>query len=480
MIVKDLPIFKDRTLNFINPSDIDFGARARENYGDMAEIVADVKERGIITPITVVAKEPLSAEELDTLEASDPEKPYLLLAGGRRTKASLEVGLEKMPAQIYYHVLSELELRITELHENIIRKNFDFREEVDAKARIHELLVGRYGEKMSTAIDAPGVSLRDTAAIIGVSPAVMSQDVRLSKAMRENPDIAKASTKTEALKMYDQMVKKEAMAMLAERQKRKKVVSDEAAERKLIVQSYMIGNFFEGVKKVKDKTVNLVEIDPPYAIDLTNVKKDGQTDDYNEIDPAFYEGFMREAFNEAYRCLTDHGWLLCWFGPDPWFNDIYQWIVEAGKPEGMEVEDWTRSNRGFKLRRMPAVWTKRSGQTQQPAYNLANATEYFFYARKGDPGINRQGRINVFEYAPVSSKLKDHPTERPIEMMEDIYTTFTRENATIMIPFLGSGNGILAAANRNMTAFGWDLSKAYQDSFSVEAMTGPFRKWRSY
>lgn len=480
MIAKDLPIFKDRALNYIKPTDVDFGDRFRANYGDMAEIVADVKERGIITPITVVAKIALTEEEIETLGGTEAEKPYLLMAGGRRTKAALEAELEKMPAQLYYHVLSELELRITELHENLIRKNFDFREEVEAKARIHELLVGRYGEKMSTATDAPGISLRDTAAIIGVSPAVMSQDVRLAKAMKENPELAKASTKTEAFKMYDQMVKKEAMAELARRQKLKKVENDEGTEKRLISQSYMIGNFFEGVKKVKEKTVHLVEIDPPYAIDLTNVKRDGKTEDYNEIDPAFYEGFMREAFNEAYRCLVDHGWLLCWFGPDPWFEPIYQWIVEAGKPDSMEVGDWIRSNRGFKLRRMPAVWTKRSGQTQQPAYNLANATEYFYYARKGDPGISRQGRINVFEYAPVSSKLKDHPTERPIEMMEDIYTTFTRENATIMIPFLGSGNGILAAANRNMTAFGWDLSEAYKDAFDVEVATGKFRKWKSY
>lgn len=471
--------FNNRTLDYVDPKKIDLGERYRTNYGDMAEMVADVRERGIITPITLILKEAVKGE-IENLGASDPSLPYLLMAGGRRLQAALEVGLEKIPAQIYRHTLTELELRIIELHENLMRKNFDFREEVESKARIHELLVGKYGEKFSTAADAPGVSLRDTAALIGVSPAVMSQDVRLAKAMKENPELAKATTKSEAFKMYDQLVKKEAMAEMSRRQRAKKIQSDIDTQKKVILNSYQVGSFFEGVKKVKDGIINLVEIDPPYAIDLTKVKKDGDTEHYNEIDPAFYEGFMRETFNEAYRCLTEHGWMICWFGPDPWFESIYQWIVEAGKPEAMSVDDWIRSGRGFKLRRMPALWTKRSGQTQQPAYNLANAVEYFFYARKGDPGIQRQGRINIFEYAPVAPKKKTHPTERPIEMMEDIYTTFTREHATIMIPFLGSGNGILAAANRNMTAFGWDLSKEYKEAFDIEVMTGEFRKWKSY
>lgn len=475
---------RKRELDWIKPSDIDLGKRYREDYEDIDDLVEDIKERGIIQPIAVLRKAELTDEELEELGESDQDRPYLLMAGGRRTTAAIRADLETVPAQIYNHALDHLELRIIELHENLHRKSLSFVEDVKLKAEIHRLQVEKYGEKVSTAVDAPGASLATTAEFLGVSKATMSNDVRLSQALEEYPELAGADSKAEAWKQYDGIVKKMAMEILAMRQRAASNNNPTSTNnphniRRAVCSLYQVGSFFEGVKQVPDGTIKLVEIDPPYAVDLKNIKKAGDTDDYNEIAPHFYESFMKSTFAEAYRVTKDHAWMICWFGPE-WFEKIFCWIEAAGKPEAMSIEDWRTSKRGFQVRRMPGIWMKRNGQTQQPDKYLASAAEYFFYARKGDPGIAKQGRSNIFDFGPVAPQRKRHPTERPIEMLESLLETFARTRETILVPFAGSGNTILAANNLGMPCIGWDLSQPYKDSFDVTVMTNEKDTFKSY
>ena len=51
--------------------------------------------------------------------------------------------------------------------------------------------------------------------------------------------------------------------------------------------------------------------------------------------------------------------------------------------------------------------------------------------------------------------------------MEDIFKTFVGPGAKILVPFLGSGNSLIAASNCNMTATGFEISQEFKDSFDV-------------
>ena len=91
---------------------------------------------------------------------------------------------------------------------------------------------------------------------------------------------------------------------------------------------FIVRDFFEGVKKIPNDSIHLVEIDPPYAINLEgNKKKVGSfqylMDNYNEIDIEEYQLFMAKTFAECYRVMSPHSWLICWFAPQPWFEKIY-------------------------------------------------------------------------------------------------------------------------------------------------------------
>jgi DNA modification methylase len=55
--------------------------------------------------------------------------------------------------------------------------------------------------------------------------------------------------------------------------------------------------------------------------------------------------------------------------------------------------------------------------------------------------------------------------------MKAIYSCFADAGSNILIPFLGSGNGLIAANELYMNAFGYELSKDYKDSFIVKVST---------
>ena len=49
-----------------------------------------------------------------------------------------------------------------------------------------------------------------------------------------------------------------------------------------------------------------------------------------------------------------------------------------------------------------------------------------------------------------------------------------------MVPFLGSGNTLLAASNLGNTCFGYDLSEEYKNSYLKRVMEGEPGRYKSY
>jgi DNA modification methylase len=206
------------------------------------------------------------------------------------------------------------------------------------------------------------------------------------------------------------------------------------------------------------QSFHFAEVDPPYGIDLKAAKKqEGSADGsnleaYNEVDAEEYYDFLCRVADEVYVKLTTDAFAVFWFGPTHQ-HSTYLAIQNAG----------------FKVNDVPGIWTKESGQTQQPSLNLANCYEPFYVARKGTPPLKKQGRSNVFQYKAVPGSKKYHPTQRPIALMEELLRTFVfAEKMRILVPFLGSGVTIRAAFNLGMLATGWDLSEEYRDKFLLQ------------
>jgi len=255
-----------------------------------------------------------------------------------------------------------------------------------------------------------------------------------------------------------------------ELQKRAEKTAKSDPKKQNLINSYMIGDFLEHAQSIPKSSIDFIEFDPPYGIDLKNSKRtEGTTevaDYYNEIDQSEYLDFIQRALEECYRIMTPHSWMILWFGPEPWFEDIYYSIKTAGKGN-TPVDEWVKSGKGLQTNRMVGIWNKEYGQSKRPEHNLANSYEMFFIIHKGRPVLNKQGRSNVFTFKPVPAQKKTHPTERPIELMMELFQTFSTPGARYCIPCLGSGTSLLAGHQCGMVGFGYDLAEEFKKDFTV-------------
>src|SRR5690554_5534542 len=140
-MLKDKPY----SLQEINISDIDFGTRFRKDLGDISALASDISERGVIQPICVLDKARTNGS-LDNLADLDSERPFLLLAGERRTRASIKAERETIPALVFERQMNEWEIRVIELHENIMRKEMTPFEKDANIAEIHRTYQEIYGK----------------------------------------------------------------------------------------------------------------------------------------------------------------------------------------------------------------------------------------------------------------------------------------------------------------------------------------------
>lgn len=398
--------------------EINIPKRFREDLGNIAELAESLKHKGLIQPITV-------------------DEKYSLVAGGRRLAAAKEAGLESISA-IIRPIADELDAREVELFENLHRKDMTWQEQIKITTKIHELLLDKHKDNWSKAA---------TARLLNKSRASVSDAVELSQAIEILPDLGEMPTADAARKSYKRAVEdavvKEALKEAKTKNQKKAIIwaSDH----------YVVADVFKRIGVIADEVMNFAEVDPPYAIDLKAQRKKETQDlkNYNEVSKKDYPSFIDELAKQTFRVLDRNSFCVWWFGPT-W----HQQVLLTLRRVGFHVDD------------IPAIWYKPSGGvSNNPDTYLARCYEPFFVCRKGNPVLRLRGHSNVYPFPGVPTSQRIHPTERPIEMMQEILRTFVYPGARVIIPLLGSGNTLLACYKEGMVGFGYDKSELYRDGF---------------
>ncbi len=450
-------------LKEIKVIDIEVKERIREDMGDIDSLVQSFKDNGIIQTIAVL--------QLDA-ETNLEGYSYKLLAGARRYYAAVQAGFETVPARIFDDELSPLEQKSIELYENIHRKDLTYGEEIQLKAAIHKLQIEIHGVKKYTT-DKEGWGQADTAKLLGESAMNISYDLELAEASVQIPELLDMKDKTQARKTLEKMKEKIIQEELAKRVlARQDEIGIDAVRRK-IIDSFIVTDFFDGIKDVIPESIDFIDFDAPWGIGIEDLKMgDGSErhsgvstkQDYERIEAEGYPEFITKAFKECYRVLKKNAWMVVWFGPEPWFETVYLALTDAG----------------FTLRRKICVWSKGAGQSRVADRYLASSHEQFFYARKGDAFLAKRGKIDVFNYKVVHPDKRSHLTEKPVELMQDIIETFATVGSRILVPFLGSGNSLLASANLGIDAFGFEKVESLKNAFIEKVVSGEPPNYVSY
>lgn len=435
--------------------------RFRENMGDLDSLGESIEEIGQIQTIAV--------REFDLADRNRRELgiEYELLAGGRRLLAmKKKFGDEHIVnVTVFPHDLSEAEKLAIELVENVERKDFDWREEAALKKKLHEMLTQAQDYRREEEPETPEWTQKKTAEALGVSRSLVTTDLGLADAMEKMPELFEgAKDRREAMNLLAKAVEKMATEELASRAERKGKEGTLGERRTRLINAYHFGDFFEWAAEVPSNQYDLVEFDPDYGVDFGFSHSASSSEaiqrallgDYKLVsrEVSDYTEYLERALRECYRLAKKDAWLILWFAQDPWFEIVFGCMERSG---------WNG-------KRLPGIWFKDvDGRTVgNPDKDLGRTYETFFYAHKGSARINKRAQGNLFSCPSPRDRI--HPTEKPRELMSQLYSTFCKPGSKILIPHLGSGNGILAALDEGMSAEGCDLNNQARNSYIRRVM----------
>lgn len=208
----------------------------------------------------------------------------------------------------------------------------------------------------------------------------------------------------------------------------------------------------EGMKRIKDETIDLIVTDPPYPTTKRGgtgnsggmCKKkefaDGKVFKHNNIKPIEY-------IPEFYRILKDGS--HCYIMTN--HVNLYE-ILTVAKESRLHFIKSLIWNKGNKI----------MGQAYMSQF------EYILFFRKGKfKKINRCGTADILNVPNKKTKDEEgkniHDTEKPVELMRILIENSTQEEELVLDPFMGSGTTGVACigANRNFTGF--EIDKEYFD-----------------
>lgn len=479
----------DEIYQVINLDSIIVGDRHRKIYRHVEELAESIEKRGQLYPMIL-------------------DQDMNLCEGGRRL-AALRFLDKKEGKVLIKNSLEEIDRKEIELIGNIDRDDFTWQEKVSLVKNIHDL----WKEKDSL------WSGRKTALRIGKSKSLVANWLKMADMIESIPELTSCKTEVEAWKAIGDIEETLVLREIAERKdvdktdtkdliSRAALFLDEAkkerdpngspvpdaAELGLPVpdpvyegddgtpfegyepehkgeqaalanagtskkyENFIVGDFFENVKKVPDEylsTGSIIECDPPYGIDLKNIKKNpnaSSMDSYNEIDEKEYPGFLQMLIEDCFRVMGNDSTLFFWYAAQ-WYQDIIDAMKSAG----------------FSVNPVPAVWIKTGTghQSNNPKYLLANGYEHCLIARKGKPGLGRPGANNVYIEPVVPIAKKIHTTERPVALMREMIKDccIISGKTVCMVPFLGSGSTLNVCEELGFEAFGFDLSEEHKHKY---------------
>jgi DNA modification methylase len=135
------------------------------------------------------------------------------------------------------------------------------------------------------------------------------------------------------------------------------------------------GDCLDELKKISDKSVNLVLIDPPY-----NIKK-AEWDKWKTVDD--YVGFMGKVFFEIQRVLKDNGSFYFFHNDFLEIVELQNWINKNTEFKFKSLITWNKTN--FKK----FAWTNRNPQKCNDRNWFPNVEYCLYYTFQDETGLNK-------------------------------------------------------------------------------------------
>ena len=197
------------------------------------------------------------------------------------------------------------------------------------------------------------------------------------------------------------------------------------------------GDCLELMKNIPDGSVDLVLTDPPYGMGF---KSNYRKEKYNEIRNDKSLEWLERYISECCRVLKNNSAIYCFCS---WHNvDVFKQAIE----------------KKFKIKNI-LIWEKNNTSMGDLKGSYAPKYEMIIFAHKG------RKLLNGFRYADIikanRTGNKNHPTEKPVDLLETFIKNSSGENEVVFDGFMGSGSTGVACVNTNRRFIGIELDDGY-------------------
>ena len=369
----------------------------------------------------------------------------------------------------------ELVLEQIELSENVDRQDLTWQEKARALARIEEILKRkktREQEAKAIEDEVPveelvpvTVTKTEVAKEFGTAISVATTHLSVVDHL-DDPDVAKAKSLKEAIKLVE---KKAAQAHRAK-----------VAETTVVNQSQhkiYKGDVRDVIKTVPSDTFRAIITDPPYGIDMHKDQSwDGTWHEYND-DEAYCFNLFRALIPEWDRITKDqaHVYAFCDYSKFEKVKAIFDCyrIDEKGKVGFLVSHDAAlKHNLGlkesaimvktkpvFEIMYFPFIWNKGNvASYPKPSHWPRKSYECLLYGIKGG---HEQAKLDlaVIDIPQIQNQL--HPAGKPVELYKYLIERSTMAGESVFDGFAGQGNLLRAAHQTKRISTSVELSDTY-------------------
>lgn len=404
----------------VHAKDVEIGDRIRQKHDPqkMKELIRDLRENGQINAISI------NGMELDT--------------GFRRTVAVLFMAEEGQaigdqlpegdPRRYPVGYVRAYQLRdldeITrlklELQENRARENFSEAEEALGLRKLKELLEKKSGRRVDN---------RKLAKEANTSVGQATMGLRVAKAVVEDGR-KELLEKKSIFSAYQQL-------QTIELQEKRKAQVEKQVERGVAEDHLTHGDAREWIKTFADESVDFINFDPPWGIDVDGYDRAGAYETFDDSISAARR-LTEPLIPELYRILKPDSWMVVWFGIQ--FYEELRIKLETLCGEVDPKKDKKFLHR-FAVDPVPSIWVKpnKSGAQNDSERFLLNVFEPFFVVRKGNPRLFKKAQSNVLTYNMPPKSDRFHFAQKPVDLCTDVLERYTFGDMLCVDPTFGSG-----------------------------------------
>jgi site-specific DNA-methyltransferase (adenine-specific) len=169
--------------------------------------------------------------------------------------------------------------------------------------------------------------------------------------------------------------------------------------------------------------------------------------DYGDWDNNFTIEILEKFISEFYKKLKKGGTLIIFF--DLWKIETLKNILEKYKFKQIRLIEWIKTN--------PQPLNSKVNY-------LTNCREIALTCiKESKPTFNSQYDNGIYFYPLQGGKNRFHPTQKSLQLFEELIKKHSNENDVILDTFLGAGTTAIAAKNTNRQFKGCEISLEYFD-----------------